>query len=76
MASFCNQCAVDLGFLPGDYANGCEPGYICMALCEDCGSCWVDHTGKCVTSNCDKSHWDVERASTANYPYMTATGEI
>lgn len=60
MADFCNQCAVDLGFTPGDMSNITKPedeaqDMFCCVLCEDCGPIQVDVAGNCI-SDCDKHH--------------------
>ena len=66
MAEFCNQCADELGFSP---ANGIAYDFVglitgeetlnslfAVVLCEDCGPCLVDQTGKCVSPYCLKQH--------------------
>lgn len=53
MADFCNECAVLIGFEPGDMAGLCDPGMWRLVLCESCGPIYVDHTGRCMTEDCD-----------------------
>ena len=53
MADFCTQCSIDIfGKDYGDAAGQCGEGFIASFLCEGCGPTWVDHTGKCVASDC------------------------
>lgn len=61
MADFCNQCAVDLGFSPGDMKGITKPedwtqGMSCVVLCEDCGAIQVDPEGNCISEDCLKQH--------------------
>jgi len=50
VADFCRQCAkeVDPSFPGDDLAGLCRPGEIITALCEGCGSTYVDSEGYCV----------------------------
>lgn len=58
MADFCQQCSIemfgeDFGELagmskPDDTANG----LFALALCEGCGHILVDHSGRCVSTDC------------------------
>jgi hypothetical protein len=62
MAEFCKQCSTDTfaedyedfaGMSkPEDTANKLYP----VVLCEGCGPCQVDHTGKCISTDCLKKH--------------------
>lgn len=61
MADFCNQCAHEMGFSPGDLAGlstaeDTAAGRYARALCEGCGPCQVDHLGNCVSFNCLSQH--------------------
>ena len=61
MASFCNQCALDLGFEPGDLAGITKQkdwakGLAAVVLCEDCGPIQVDPEGNCISRDCLKEH--------------------
>jgi len=72
MSEFCRQCSEeyfgkDMGDLadlskPEDTEQKLYPGVIC----EGCGPTQVDHTGKCIASDCLEKHatwrkcpWDV-----------------
>lgn len=64
MSDFCRQCTVkilgadgDMNDLKGlstpeDTKNELYP----VALCEGCGPIQVDHTGKCVSTDCIEKH--------------------
>jgi hypothetical protein len=66
MADFCKQCSehmfgpgtVDLDGIstPADTAKG----LYASALCESCGPCQVDHTGRCITHT-DDEHDSINR---------------
>ncbi len=62
MASFCKQCSVEVFDEDyDDYAGLTTPeqtaeGLFCVVLCESCGACQVDHTGKCISSDCLEKH--------------------
>jgi hypothetical protein len=58
MADFCKQCSIenfgdDFGDLAGlstiEHTNKNE---YALVLCEGCGPIQVDHTGKCVSTDC------------------------
>lgn len=57
MAEFCNQCAKDLLFEPGDFAGRIteekvREGFGSVVLCEGCGVILVDHEGNCISVDC------------------------
>lgn len=63
MADFCAQCTEtffgwtdrnDLSSLstPEDTAKGLYP----VVICEGCGAIQVDHTGRCVSTDCLEGH--------------------
>lgn len=62
MADFCKECSVemfgkDFEELAGlstekDTAAGLFP----VVICEGCGPIQVDHTGKCVSTDCEGDH--------------------
>lgn len=63
MADFCKQCALAMWGpdIENDMAGisteeDTKNGLFAVVLCEDCGLCQVDHTGKCVSIDCDKKH--------------------
>lgn len=61
MADFCNQCAKELGFDPGDMAHLMEKekyddDHGVLVLCEDCGPSVVDYEGNCIAPDCWKRH--------------------
>lgn len=62
MADFCKQCSItgfgeDYGDLAGlSTEEDTRNNLYVMVLCEGCGPCQVDHTGKCVTSDCLENH--------------------
>ncbi len=63
MADFCTQCAKDLfgdghsGDLAGlSTVQETAAGLYRVVLCEGCGPIQVDHTGRCVSSDCIKQH--------------------
>ena len=35
----------------GDFEGICQPGYMEYVICEGCGPCWVDETGKKVDAD-------------------------
>ena len=54
MADFCQQCSVEI--FQKDYrelANLCKEGELVQALCENCGSCIVNHNGTCIMDDSD-----------------------
>lgn len=60
MASFCNQCADEMGFEP-DFVGmisekECEGGYGILVLCEGCGTTVVNHLGECISPHCLLQH--------------------
>ena len=64
MAEFCKQCAEELGFEP-DFAGMIHPEDVAMGfganiLCEGCGPCLVDHTGKCMKGELCNHYDDYE----------------
>ena len=57
MADFCLQCAIEIfGDDNRELAGLCNKGYKVAALCEGCGTIYVDHEGRCMT-NCDENHY-------------------
>lgn len=61
MASFCQQCSIDVfGEDYGDF-EGCVPeGHLRLSICEGCGfNAVLDHEGKCVSRDCLKKHGEV-----------------
>lgn len=62
MADFCKQCSIDM--FGEDYKGlagliseeDVKKGFLTIALCEDCGPTYVDHTGECKYKNCQKHH--------------------
>jgi len=61
MADFCNQCANDMGFDPGDLAGITKPedfakGLSCVVICESCGYTQVDPEGNCISNHCADKH--------------------
>lgn len=64
MADFCMQCTErELGMPPevNDMAGistpqDTEAGLYAGVLCEGCGPCQVDHTGRCVSLDCLRRH--------------------
>jgi len=66
MADFCKQCtkafiALPDEDLPNDMAGlstaaDTANGLYAQVLCEGCGFCLVDHTGKCVSPDCFEKH--------------------
>lgn len=69
MADFCKQCSINnfdwdfedfKGLLTREQYEG---GYFMPVLCEGCGPCVVDHTGKCHDPNCMKKHGDPDHAT-------------
>lgn len=63
MADFCKQCTLDLfgPDVPNDMAGISTPedtenGLFACVLCEECGCCQVDHTGKCISDDCFHEH--------------------
>lgn len=60
MADFCKQCHEAHAF-PGenDLKGVCDPGMMVSALCEGCGSTFVDSDGSCISKNCLRKHGGV-----------------
>lgn len=62
MADFCMQCSQGLGFENNDLsgiitADDTAKGFVSsVVLCEGCGPIQVDHTGRCVSSDCLENH--------------------
>lgn len=66
VADFCKQCtaafiAAPGEVLPNDMAGlsteaDTNAGLYAQVLCEGCGLCLVDHTGKCVSTECFEKH--------------------
>jgi len=62
MADFCKQCSLELFDRDsGDFKGllteeAHKEGYFMPVLCEGCGPCTVDHTGKCCDPTCMKKH--------------------
>ncbi len=64
MADFCTQCTADLlgeeghsgDFVGLSTAQETAAGRYLPVLCEGCGYTQVDHTGRCVSSDCIKQH--------------------
>lgn len=62
MADFCKQCRIELfGEDDGDIARlsseeDTKQELFCIVLCEGCGACQVDHTGRCISKDCLKKH--------------------
>lgn len=63
MAEFCKQCTIDLfgDDVIVDLAGlttqkDTALGIYARVICEGCGHTIVDHTGKCVSSNCLVKH--------------------
>jgi len=62
MADFCKQCSIDhfgedLGDLSGlSSEEDTRKGMYAVVICEGCGPCQVDHTGKCVSKDCLCKH--------------------
>jgi hypothetical protein len=58
MADFCAQCSIemfekDFGDLAGQStAEHTAAGLYPIVLCEGCGPIQVDHTGRCVSTDC------------------------
>lgn len=53
MACFCNQCALRLGLIPGDFVGLGSSKYV---LCEGCGSTTVNNDGDCISTSCLLNH--------------------
>lgn len=60
MAEFCKQCAAAMGFEPdfvgASTAEDTANGLFVVVLCEGCGPIQVDHTGKCISTDCLEKH--------------------
>ena len=64
MSEFCRQCTVKHLGLDGDLNDfkglstpaDTERTLYPLALCEGCGAIQVDHTGKCVSTDCLEGH--------------------
>lgn len=69
MANFCLQCTTDLfgeeyakknDFVGVSSPSDTEMGLYVTVLCEGCGPCQVDHTGRCVSKDCHERHGEKE----------------
>ena len=64
MAEFCKQCVEDVLGLPGDKNDfvgiqteeTTKAGLFSVVICEGCGFIQVDHTGRCVSTDCLRNH--------------------
>lgn len=64
MADFCAQCIADLlgedghasDFMGMSTAEDTLEERYPIVLCEGCGAIQVDHTGRCVSPDCEKKH--------------------
>ncbi len=63
MADFCKQCSLagfgdDYGDLAGLITeDDTKSGFVSsVVLCEGCGPIQVDHTGKCISTDCLEKH--------------------
>lgn len=57
MSDFCKQCSEELfdeDF--EDLAGLCKVGEMVVALCEGCGSIWVNHEGECQGDCLNPNH--------------------
>lgn len=62
MADFCKQCSIDTFAEDfGDLANIANEGSTVITLCEGCGPCEVDHSGRCVSTDCLKKHGNQQK---------------
>jgi hypothetical protein len=75
MAEFCNQCARELGFPEGDFANliegGVRPGWGVVVICEGCGNTLADNDGNCINSYCEKQHGLVQTGKCTQHERKT-----
>lgn len=63
MADFCMQCSIELfGEDFEDLAGIAKEGQILHCICEGCGDALVDHTGKCLSTECLQHHGPKEAA--------------
>lgn len=59
MASFCNQCAEEMGF-EGDFEGLVQEGHYLVSICEGCGfNAIMNSRGECVSADCLKRHGSV-----------------
>jgi hypothetical protein len=64
MADFCRQCTIKVLGMDGDKNDlkglstlaDTEKELYPVVLCEGCGPIQVDHTGKCVSTDCIEKH--------------------
>jgi len=58
VADFCNQCAKDHYFEPGDLAGlgPLKEREAWQVICEGCGPTMVNNEGDCVSHYCLKKH--------------------
>ena len=64
MADFCRQCSIKILGISGDDNDmkglslpaDTEAKHYPVVLCEGCGPIQVDHTGKCVSTDCIEKH--------------------
>lgn len=62
MADFCKQCSItnfgeDFNDLAGLSTEAdTQRGLYAVVLCEGCGPTQVDHTGRCIVSDCAEKH--------------------
>lgn len=62
MADFCMHCSYDIfGCDNGDLwglstKEDTKKGLYCIVICEGCGTCQVDHEGRCISEDCLKQH--------------------
>jgi hypothetical protein len=63
MAEFCLQCNGDMfgHEVKNDFVGLSTPddtlkGLFALVLCEGCGPCQVDHTGRCISNDCLEKH--------------------
>lgn len=64
MAEFCTQCLEELLCEPGHASDFMGLSTVedtlqeeyAVVLCEGCGVIQVDHTGRCVSPDCEKQH--------------------
>lgn len=74
MADFCQQCAIEVfGEDNGDLAGliseeESRKGFRKLVLCEGCGTCYVDYTGRCTHKYCLKRHGEVNGTQLQTVP--------
>ena len=57
MADFCMQCSLEVFNKDfGDLKDIVKTGQTIKTICEGCGYCIVDHTGRCVSKECLEKH--------------------